>query len=405
MQEELIDISALQFDDKNANRGTNRGQKALNASLKKLGTGRSILIDSNGKVIAGNKTLKQAKNLGYKNVRVIKTRGDELIAVQREDLDMDSDPRARELAVADNRVSELGLDWDSEVISELSDQFDFGNLFTGAELGKFLKESHHDIKKELDEIEEQSKKDDKKINCLNEQVEIFAYREDAIFPSSNFYGIPDLREDMLGNAIPDGVYEASDKILDLENLLHVHGTSKYNGEMNGGILCFYVDDYRFENIWHDAVKFIESLKLKKYNAVVAPDFSLWRNTPRAFQIFNTYRSRWCARYWQEAGIKIIPSLNWSDEESYQFSHLGIPKNAPVVSCQCRTSGDAEGKAFFIKGIVHAIDVLCPKSVAIYGGIDHKKWLEKFLPKGKCQFHLIESWTHKRARIRKGTDCE
>ena len=42
-----------------------------------------------------------------------------LIAVQRDDLDLATDPRARALAIADNRVGELDLEWDVEMLKQL----------------------------------------------------------------------------------------------------------------------------------------------------------------------------------------------------------------------------------------------------------------------------------------------
>lgn len=103
--------SRLQPDRRNANRGTARGRALLEDSLRRYGAGRSILADKHGNVIAGNKTLETAVDLGLP-VRFVETDGRELVVVQRRDLDLESDPRARELAYADNRVAELDLDWD-----------------------------------------------------------------------------------------------------------------------------------------------------------------------------------------------------------------------------------------------------------------------------------------------------
>jgi hypothetical protein len=85
----------------------------IRRSLERNGTGRSVLIDKEGNIIAGNKTVEAATEAGLK-IRVVETQGDELIVVQRTDLDL-NDPkgRARELAFADNRVAEVNLNWDS----------------------------------------------------------------------------------------------------------------------------------------------------------------------------------------------------------------------------------------------------------------------------------------------------
>ena len=64
---------------------------------------------------------------------MVKSDGTKLIAVQRTDLDLD-DPKARALALADNRAGELGLESDSEVLQELSAQFDLAPFFDLNEL-------------------------------------------------------------------------------------------------------------------------------------------------------------------------------------------------------------------------------------------------------------------------------
>lgn len=125
-------ITALKFDPRNANKGTDRGRKALASSLKDFGSGRSILVDKNGVVIAGNKTLAQAIARGDKDVTVVKSDGSKIIAVQRTDLDL-RDAKAKGLAVADNRVAELDLDWDEDVLQAIGKDVDLSAYFESDE--------------------------------------------------------------------------------------------------------------------------------------------------------------------------------------------------------------------------------------------------------------------------------
>lgn len=113
----MAGLADLTPDRRNANRGTPRGRALLEDSLRRYGAGRSILADKHGNVIAGNKTLEAAADLGLP-VRFVQTDGRELVVVQRRDLDLDADPRARELAYADNRVAQLDLDWDVQALAE-----------------------------------------------------------------------------------------------------------------------------------------------------------------------------------------------------------------------------------------------------------------------------------------------
>lgn len=128
----------LTFDQRNANRGTRRGRALLEHSLQEYGAGRSVLADRNGALIAGNKTLEQWSRQG-KPVRIVQTSGDELVVVQRTDLDLydQQDRRARELAYADNRVGELDLAWDADQLVE--------DRESGVDLSAFWTEPEYDL--------------------------------------------------------------------------------------------------------------------------------------------------------------------------------------------------------------------------------------------------------------------
>src|ERR1700690_3245223 len=110
-------LSALTPDTRNANKGTARGRKLVRESLKRYGAGRSILLDRSGNIIAGNKTVEGAQAVGLEDCQIVKSDGSKLIAVQRTDLDINS-KAARELAIADNRASEIGLDWDVDILKQ-----------------------------------------------------------------------------------------------------------------------------------------------------------------------------------------------------------------------------------------------------------------------------------------------
>jgi len=114
----LRSLGDLTPDSHNANRGTPRARAALAESLKTYGGGRAILADRHGRIIAGKKTFAEATKLGV-GIRAIETSGDEIVVVQRTDLDPET-PTGRALAIADNRVAELDLDWDPEVLKGLS---------------------------------------------------------------------------------------------------------------------------------------------------------------------------------------------------------------------------------------------------------------------------------------------
>lgn len=111
-----IKISDLTPDDKNYNKGSEFGNSLIEKSLRKFGAGRSILIDKNNKIIAGNKTIENAGAIGIDDIIIVETTGNQIVAVKRMDIDLDS-KKGRELALADNASAKANINWDFEAIN------------------------------------------------------------------------------------------------------------------------------------------------------------------------------------------------------------------------------------------------------------------------------------------------
>lgn len=138
----IVPIAQLVLDDMNANKGTKRGRELLKKSLGKYGAGRSVVVDRYNRVIAGNKTVEAARAAGIESIAVIETDGSSLVAVQRGDLDLKRDKKARELAIADNRVGEIDLEWNPEVLASLD--VDLEHFWNESELSALLTDFRSD---------------------------------------------------------------------------------------------------------------------------------------------------------------------------------------------------------------------------------------------------------------------
>lgn len=131
MEEKIIDITQLRHDRKNFNKGTDEGKDMMEKSFKEHGAGRSVLLDKDNNIIAGNKSTSAAKKAGIRKVRVIETDGTELIAVKRTDISIDS-KEGREMALLDNRTAQINLSWDKVELASVQaaiegfDAADFG---------------------------------------------------------------------------------------------------------------------------------------------------------------------------------------------------------------------------------------------------------------------------------------
>ena len=117
-------IESLVPDNKNFNKGTEYGDRLMDESLRKFGLARSIVIDKNNRIIAGNKTAEKAADIGFTDVLVVEVDGNQLVAVKRKDIDLDS-AKGRELALADNATGKANLAWDESLIEEVSQQWGF----------------------------------------------------------------------------------------------------------------------------------------------------------------------------------------------------------------------------------------------------------------------------------------
>ena len=126
----MTSIQDLKFDHKNARRRTKRSASLIAESLKRYGAARSIVIDEDGRILAGNGTVEGAKKAGIDKLRIIEAEGDELIAVRRTGLTEDQKVG---LALADNRSSDLS-EWDHEMLRQLSEEHDLTPWFEDGEL-------------------------------------------------------------------------------------------------------------------------------------------------------------------------------------------------------------------------------------------------------------------------------
>lgn len=139
----MSDITELKFDKKNFNKHTPEGMGLLEKSLQQFGAGRSILVDKDNNIIAGNGIVEAAQNAGITKTRVIETTGDELVVVKRKDVELDSD-QGREMALADNATAAADLSWDDDLLKD---------TFTEEQLGGWDVNLDWDADKEIEEDE------------------------------------------------------------------------------------------------------------------------------------------------------------------------------------------------------------------------------------------------------------
>ena len=156
--------------ERNPNKGV-KGAAYIARSLRELGAARSIVATADGEVIAGNHVLEQAEKLGIPT-RVVQTDGSELVVVQRTDVESGSD-KAMAIAIADNRATELNLEWDDEILSDLkkTSNEDYLPLFGDFDAKKKETEKLSEIKHNNVYYEPVEKPEVRLIDCID--LELF----------------------------------------------------------------------------------------------------------------------------------------------------------------------------------------------------------------------------------------
>lgn len=129
---------------------------------------------------------------------------------------------------------------------------------------------------------------------------------------------------------------------------------------------FFIDDYQFERVWRNPQRYANMLK--KYDCVLSPDFSLYSDMPKAMQIYNTYRSRALGYYWQTQGIRVIPTVSWSDEDSFDFCFDGLPHKATLAVSTVGTGYHKSDQQAFQAGMSEMLKRLEPTKLIVYGSI-------------------------------------
>lgn len=166
---------SIKFDKRNYRKHNNKNKELIKKSLEQCDTGRSIVIDNDNEIIAGNGIYEQAQKLGIKT-KIIETDGTELVVVKRTDLST-NDEKRKQLAVMDNTTSDTS-------------EFDFNLLAEDFEIKDFKDFGIFDsfIQDELDKKTEKENKEYKLINNENiknvqEQLEIFDFDYERIIIS------------------------------------------------------------------------------------------------------------------------------------------------------------------------------------------------------------------------------
>ena len=133
----------------------------------------------------------------------------------------------------------------------------------------------------------------------------------------------------------------------------------------GNIHC-YTDDYRFEGVWRKPEFSLK--RALELNFVISPDFSVYQDAPSPVNSWQIYRSLAVFSYWQNMGVRVIPSITWVSAKQI-LDDLSLYPKFNVISVRSPGSGYTKE---WIDGAQVINDLLKPMTVLHFGpkrGID------------------------------------
>lgn len=129
---------------------------------------------------------------------------------------------------------------------------------------------------------------------------------------------------------------------------------------------FFIDDYLFQRAWNDPCRYAHLLS--GYQAVMTPDFSMFTDYPAAVQLYNHWRKHQLGAYWQSLGMTVIPSICWSDHDSYAWCFDGEPAGGTVAVSSVGTQKTPQARALFLDGYAEMMRRLHPEKIIFFGDV-------------------------------------
>ena len=368
LQIEQIDPIELKPHPKNAKVHTDKQIDRIAKSMGNTnGSIQPIVVDEDRVILAGHGRWMAHKKLGDTSCPVIVKSG--LTSAQK-----------LKFLLADNQTNAMtGNDFESVVSilttldSEGVEVSDIG--FSEKELDKFL---NYDGESDEDK--------DTMADASADSPTLRELKEDMPLHRDQCVGAFELPK-LLAHKIPAfGQYEfvvwmnrhRTPPLADKQMHYHLFGRESTKGlDPFNALISFYIDDVRFERTWTKLKENTQRLINADVRALVMPDFTRVDGWPHAKNLWNTYRNFYCALYWQEAGLDVIPNLTDWSLDSVEPCCAPIPVGCPTVSTQIQTvggrtmkSGDgAQGQDAdtFRECLGVSLDLIKPETMMVYGG--------------------------------------
>lgn len=413
----VIEITDVELNKLKSYKGNPRigSIEAIAESLEENKQYKPIVVNKkDNSILAGNHTWLAAKSLGWETIQVAFVDVDDESAAKI----VLADNRTNDLATYDtsqlaeilkNVSSPVGTGYTEQDVSLIVDAVDRSlqqtfegltssntNLDTYVEGLSNPQSVDIDIPDTLDiggvaEETQNTSPEDEDIDGFDDNVDldnsvdnsIMMIDEEKLFlPTNNRWDIPELRRDMLLEKLPQPLdtWGGRDATPDdgITHWLWNYGLARPIGmPYERAIMSFFTYDDKFFNFITHTGYMIQKVLTAGIKTAVVPDFSFYFTDPKAFHLQAVYNAQWLGRMFQETGIKVIPRVQFADEQSMDIAMLGIPKNPPILAICIQNIDAEEGnpkrdtREKSIQVLANctkiALDALQPEHLLIYGG--------------------------------------
>lgn len=178
-------------------------------------------------------------------------------------------------------------------------------------------------------------------------------RESALFMRNNFegrgkWGIPLIRKQEVDTTNVSLIACSDTRSNDVS-------------ENRGRGVHFFVDDYRFENIYTHPEKSVE--KYAQYAFLLSPDFSTYADMDLWRQMESVAKNRWVGAFWQSKGLTVVPTISWGLAQSYEFCFEGVDPGSVVAVGMI---GCKQSKHNFMRGYNEMLRRIKPSRILCFG---------------------------------------
>lgn len=288
-------------------------------SIREFGFRNPIIIDKNNVIVCGHTRLKACEKIGYTAVPCI--RADDL-----------TEDQVKAFRIVDNKIAELA-EWDLDKLSIELDDINLDMEAFGIEIEPFTQPISDDY--------DDGYYGDERERSFNSTL----FREYDKSRTEGKYGIPRL---LPVDYVPK----------EMMGFNYAKTSDNYDATIH-----FYLDDYQFERIWNNPYTYIPMLK--RFDAVLTPNFSIYLDMPGAIKIWNTYRARLLGQMMQDNGLIVIPIAYWGDKDTWDYCFDGLPVGGTLSINNIRDKNET-ARRIWDEGLTELIMRKKPKRILLYG---------------------------------------